>query len=134
MVNLKNSLDLRKQSTQKAEVPASHPDDRCDSLSIQFGCVGQCYSPRPPAARQQFSHLICAQCAKFMYETNTRIELWVACQALFDSRHSDQHQSDASGIKDRAHLLKACHSQAISFIYQNEPGRVTNGALLVRVP
>jgi hypothetical protein len=69
-----------------------------------------------------------------MYETNARIELWVACQALFDSRHSNQHQSDASGIKGRAHLLKACHSQAISFIYQYEPGRVTNGALLIRLP
>jgi hypothetical protein len=54
-------------------------------------------------------------------------------QALLYSWHSNQHETNPSGIEDRTHLLKACHLQTIGFIHQNESGRVTNGALLVRV-
>jgi hypothetical protein len=54
-------------------------------------------------------------------------------RALLYSWHSNQHEANASGIEDRAHLLEASHFQAIGFIHQNESRRVTNGALLVRV-
>src|SRR6266481_1446520 len=69
-----------------------------------------------------------------MHEADSRIKLWVACQALLYSWHSNQHEPNPSCIKDRTHLLKACHPQAIGFIHQNESGRITNGALPVRVP
>ena len=36
--------------------------------------------------------------------------------SVFQSRHSNQYQADASRIEDRAHLLKTGHFEAIGFI------------------
>ena len=68
-----------------------------------------------------------------MNKTDPRVELRIASQSLLQTRHTNQYQADASRIEDRSHLLKTGHFKAIGFIHQNESGRVTNGALLVRV-
>jgi DNA-binding transcriptional LysR family regulator len=63
---------------------------------------------------------------------DTRIKLWATCQALLDSRHSNQHEPCAWGIEDRVHLLEAGHFQTIGFIHQYEARGITHGALSKR--
>jgi hypothetical protein len=89
--------------------------------------------PQASSAALIVPALVPRSACKFVHEADSRIKLWVACQAPLYSWHSNQHETNASGIEDRTHLLKACHLQAIGFIHQNESGRVTNGTLLVRV-
>ena len=51
-----------------------------------------------------------------MDEADTRVRLRVACQTLFEARHSDQNQTDAPVVKDVPNLFKPCHLEPIRFI------------------
>ena len=63
-----------------------------------------------------------AQSAKGMDEANARIELGIAGQALFDARHSNQHQAELVAIEQVAQLLQTCDLQTIGLINKDQPG------------
>ena len=60
-----------------------------------------------------------------MDETDAGIELRVACQALFEARHSDQDHANFSRIENGAHLFEASHAEAVRLINQNQRSWVT---------
>ena len=68
-----------------------------------------------------------------MDKADPRIELRISRQAFFQPRHPDQYQSNFPGIEGRAHLLQACHPQAVRFIDHDEGGRVSDPPFLFRV-
>jgi hypothetical protein len=63
-----------------------------------------------------------------MDEADTRVELRVAGQTLFEARHPDQNQTAAPVVKDVPHLLKPCHLEPIRFIDDEQSSRIRQGA------
>ena len=54
----------------------------------------------------------------------------VSGQPLFQSRDSNQHEANAFGIEDRAHLLETSHFQPIGFVHQNKLRGIADTLLL----
>src|SRR5260370_6023802 len=63
-----------------------------------------------------------------MDETDTRVELRVAGQTLFDARHSDQNQTDTPMVKDVPHLLQPCLFEPIRFVDDEQSCRIRQSA------
>ena len=63
-----------------------------------------------------------AQGAERVDEADAGIELGIASQALFDARHSDQHQANLIAIKQIAELFQARNLEPIGFVDQDKPG------------
>jgi hypothetical protein len=68
-----------------------------------------------------------------MDKTDTGVELRIACQAFFESGHSDQNHANFPCIEDGPNLFETGHSEAVCLINQNERRRVTDLHVLVDV-
>jgi hypothetical protein len=71
--------------------PTGHPDYRSQSLWMQFQVNRRSCTRRSPALEVIVTYLLGTKRAKFVHETDRRIKLWVACQALLDPGHFNQH-------------------------------------------
>lgn len=61
-----------------------------------------------------------------MDESNARIKLGKAGDALLDTRHPDEDHAHGTFVKDRSHLFDAVHLQAIGLIHKDQRGRIPN--------
>jgi hypothetical protein len=68
-----------------------------------------------------------------MDKSDTRIKVGIASQPFFKSWHADWDKSYSTGVKERSHLFKAGHFQAIGFVHQNKPSWINDGFFLCRV-
>ena len=108
-VDLEDALDFRAESMQQAEVPSRDPDDRRDRLGIGKVTILVGQPQLRPLTRQHMPRLVGSQGPEGMHKPNPRIQLRLARQPLFNSRHADQHQPDLAAVVDVAHLLDPRH-------------------------
>ena len=59
-----------------------------------------------------------------MHEAHPRVGLRLARQALFQPRHSNQHQPDAAPVEQIAQLFQPRPLQAVGFVHNNQCGAV----------
>ena len=83
-VDFENSLHLGEESIQETEVAARDSDDSRHSFWIQR-LLWKTDAGRRPMPLQKLSDLCCGQGPKLMDKTDTRVELRVACETLFDA-------------------------------------------------
>ena len=123
VVDTENPLDLSEKSGQEAEVSAGHPYEACyhfrDQLLVRKSDAGRC-----PSLFQQLLHLSSVERAELMDEPDARIELGKSGNSFLDAWHADEDHAGGALVKDRSHLSKAVHLEAIGFIHQDQSGRV----------
>jgi len=90
LVYVAHSFDLSEDSGQEAKVAASHSNQLCDDLWRE-SLIRKFNAHRGPALLQELLHLDRIECAEFVNEANSGVELRESSYALLDSRHADQN-------------------------------------------
>ena len=88
LVYVEHSFDLGEDSGQEAKVAASHSNQLCDDLWWEL-LIRKFNAYRGPALLQELLHLDRIECAEFVNEANSGVELRESSYALLDSRHAD---------------------------------------------
>jgi hypothetical protein len=61
-----------------------------------------------------------------MNETDTRVELRKASDALLDAGHADQDHAHVAAVEDGPHLFETVHLQSVGLIDDDEVSRIGN--------
>jgi hypothetical protein len=85
LVYVEHSFDLGEDSGQEAKVAASHSNQLCDDLWWEL-LIRKFNAYRGPALLQEPLHLDRIECAEFVNEANSGVELRESSYALLDSR------------------------------------------------
>lgn len=95
-VDFQDALDLGKEALEQPEVAAGEADDSGDGLSV--GEVFGVESPAEgsPVALQDEEHLVLAQGAVLVGESDPTVELGVVAELLLQDGHADQDQGEAA--------------------------------------
>ena len=116
-VKFHDSRYLGKQSAQQTKVPTADADDRSDSFFIDNGFIqGRHGAMSAPLLLQDPARLAFCERAKLVYEANSGIELRVSGESLLKSGHADEHEADASLVKDCTQLFESRHLQAVRLV------------------
>jgi hypothetical protein len=81
---------------------------------------------RGPALLQELLHLDRIECAEFVNEDNSGVELRESSYALLDFRHADQDHPCLVLVKDGPHLFETVHLQPVRLVDDDECRRVRN--------